>query len=165
MAKFAENTEVDVTRTKSQIEALVMRYGADGFDSGWVQGRARVQFHSHNRIIRFVMELPRQDEERFVLSRVNQHSGGGKRRRSPEAAYKSWEQACRTQWRALWLVIKAKLEAVDANILTFEESFLAEIVMGDGKTVYERVREPIALEYSKGVNTPLLGAPHESASR
>lgn len=41
---------------------------------------------------------------------------------------KEWEQACRQAWRALALVIKAKLEAVDAGIVTFEEEFMAQIV-------------------------------------
>jgi hypothetical protein len=36
-----------------------------------------------------------------------------------------WEQACRQRWRALALVVKAKLEAVQSGIATFEDEFLA----------------------------------------
>ena len=41
-----------------------------------------------------------------------------------KTAHGRWEQACRQRWRALALVIKAKLEAIDAEISTFEEEFL-----------------------------------------
>ncbi|HWF01594.1 MAG TPA: hypothetical protein VG248_17460 [Caulobacteraceae bacterium] len=50
------------------------------------------------------------------------------------------EQACRQKWRALALVIKAKLEAVSAGITTVEDEFLAQTMMGDGRTVGEVVQ-------------------------
>lgn len=37
--------------------------------------------------------------------------------------------------RALALCIKAKLEAVQAGIVTFDEEFLAHFLLPDGKTV------------------------------
>jgi hypothetical protein len=40
------------------------------------------------------------------------------------------EAATRQRWRALVLVIKAKLEAVEAGISTLESEFLANIVTG-----------------------------------
>ena len=43
----------------------------------------------------------------------------------------SYDQACRQRWRALLLVIKAKLEAVTAGISTIETEFLANIVLPD----------------------------------
>jgi hypothetical protein len=105
-------------KSRSEIESVIRRYGATGFNSGWHGEDVRVEFLCKDRHIRFVM-------------------------REPQA-----EQAKRQKWRALLLLVKAKLEAVDAKIVTFEEAFLSDIVMSDGKTVWERVREPIALEYS-----------------
>ena len=70
--------------------------------------------------------------------------------------YKLWEQATRQCWRALALVVKAKLEAVEANIATFEEEFMAHIVMPDGKTVAEHARPMIASAYKSGKIQPLL---------
>jgi hypothetical protein len=49
-------------------------------------------------------------------------------------AERLWEQACRRRWRALALVIKAKLEAAEAGITEFEAAFLAHIVLPDGET-------------------------------
>ena len=46
----------------------------------------------------------------------------------------AWEQACRQRWRALLLIIRAKLEAAEAGISTLETEFLANIVLPDGRT-------------------------------
>ena len=37
------------------------------------------------------------------------------------------------------MVIKAKLEAVESGIVTFEQEFLAHLVLPDGATVGDRV--------------------------
>lgn len=59
--------------------------------------------------------------------------------RTAAAATKEYEQAGRQRWRALALVIKAKLEAVGTGIVTFEEEFLAHIVLPSGRTVTQDV--------------------------
>ena len=41
----------------------------------------------------------------------------------------------RRRWRALLLVIKAKLESVESGIETFEEAFASQIVLANGQTV------------------------------
>lgn len=157
MGKFADASKVPVHQTRAEIERLVIKYGATGFGSSWSGTRATIQFSMRKRMIRFAIDLPSQDEERFRYVRVNISSRLV--RRSPAHAQSAWEQACRTIWRCLLLVIKAKLEAAEMNILTFEESFLSEIVMpGTGKTVWETVREPIALSYENHP-VPLLAAP------
>ena len=46
------------------------------------------------------------------------------------------EQGKRSRWRALYLVVKAKLEAVSSGIVSMEDEFLAQTVMNDGETVW-----------------------------
>ena len=65
----------------------------------------------------------------------------------------------RQQWRALLLCIKAKLEAVASNIETFEEAFLAHVVMPDGRTVYQHTAPQIEAIAKGGEMRPLLPAP------
>lgn len=69
---------------------------------------------------------------------------------STYAARAAREQSNRQRWRALALVIKAKLEAVDAGILSFEESFMSNIVLPSGKTVAEEIGPQISAAYSDG---------------
>jgi hypothetical protein len=66
------------------------------------------------------------------------------------------EQACRQRWRALALAIKAKLEAVEAGITSFEDEFMAHIVLPDGSTFGRWARPQIAKVYEENTMPSLL---------
>lgn len=152
MSAYANNTSVSVEQSKVEIERTLRRYGASGFISGWQDDWAFVQFIISERHVKFRMQLPLPAEDRFCKYR----QGSTIKLRAPDAAHKLWEQACRQKWRALALVIKAKLEAVDAGISIIEDEFLANIVMPDGRTVAETIKPQLALAYSTGQVTNLL---------
>lgn len=139
MTRYASNTSVSVANSKAEIERIVERYGADQFMSGWSAEKAMIAFSMEGRQIRFVLPMPSRDERRFT-----HHSKG---MRTPDAALKEWEQACRQRWRALALVIKAKLEAVESGISVFEDEFMAYIVLPGGRTVSDHARPMIAAAY------------------
>ena len=148
---FAENTSVPIERSKVEIESMLIRYGADQFVSGWGEREARIQFRAHGRFVRFVLPLPKKDEQRFT-----QHARYEWKTRSAAEAQKAWDQELRRLWRALALVCKAKLEAVQSGIVSFEDEFMAHIVLPDGKTVAEHARPMIASAYDSGKVTALL---------
>lgn len=52
--------------------------------------------------------------------------------------------------------MKAKLEAVDSGIVTFEDEFGMFMVLPDGKTVREHVIPEIERSYQLGSVQPLL---------
>lgn len=152
MAKFAAETKVSVETSKMEIERTLTRYGADSFMSGWHENQAFIQFRIAERFVRFKMVLPdRRDPEftEYMLKSVRYL-------RVENVAVSIWEKACRQKWRALALVIKAKLEAVDAGISIIEDEFLAHIVTVNGQTVAERIRDDLALEYKSGAVQPLM---------
>ena len=70
----------------------------------------------------------------------------------------AYDQACRQRWRALLLVIKAKLEAVTAGISTIETEFLANIVLPDNTTAGEWMLPQIDRAYRTDEMPPLLPA-------
>lgn len=154
MTKFAENTVVSVAKSRAEIEGLIVRYGATStaFLSG--PGRARIMFEAAGRRIAFDLPLPDQMDKQF------QKDGRGSVR-GPEKRADAWERVCRQKWRALALVIKAKLEAVQSGITTFEDEFLAHIVMPDGQTVAQHVKPTIAASYAAGKMVPLLPPPSQ----
>ena len=127
---YARNTTVSAIRTRNEIEETLERYGADGFGYAAQGNLATVIFAMANRRIRFVLELPDPEEFRYT-----NHSPP--RERSDRAQREAYDQACRQRWRALLLVIKAKLEAVSAGISTIETEFLANIVLPDNTTAGE----------------------------
>ncbi len=143
--KYAENTSVPVERSKAEIDRMLARYGATEFMTGWDQSRAVVGFKMAARLVRFLLPLPSRTDAQFTTTtdRWNRVKV-----RAPEAAHASWEQACRQRWRALALVIKAKLEAVETGITTFEDEFMAHIVLPDGRTVGEHIRPKIEAAYT-----------------
>lgn len=152
MTKFAAATSVSSETSKTEIERTVRRYGATGFTSGWQDNMAAVGFVIEGRKVRFRMQLPDPADDRFC----RYLRGSVAYNRDAAAAHKLWEQACRQKWRALALVIKAKLEAVDAGISIVQDEFLANIVMSDGRTVGETIHRQIALEYETGKITNLM---------
>lgn len=94
--------------------------------------------------MRFRLPMPDRTDRRFT------HTPSKGQRRSPEAQEAEYEQAVRQSWRALALVIKAKLEAVAAGITSVEDEFLAHIVLPNGATVGEWTRPQIAEAYNGG---------------
>lgn len=149
MAQYAADTNVSVDKSRSEIERILVRYGATSFAYGWQGDRAVIQFTAEDRQIRFELPLPARTERRFT------HTPTGLKR--PDAAVaKEWEQGCRQRWRALVLCIKAKLEAIESGISTFEQEWLAWVVLPDGRTVGDHVQPAIAGAYETGAVGPLL---------
>lgn len=142
MPKFASNTDVPAERSRAEIDGTLRRYGATGFMYGWEGAQAMVAFKMNNLQIRFLLPMPDPNDREFTHRMANQHDTIGTPR-DPAAAAKAWEQATRQRWRALALVVKAKLEAVESQITTFEEEFLAHIVTDDGLTIGQRMAEPL----------------------
>lgn len=134
--RFAETTAVPVMQSRGEIEKLLSRHQCRQFGTAvdYMALKARVQFNAHNRIVRFVVSVPDPKKVRDTA------------------------QEERRIWRALLLVIKAKLEAVESEIATFEEEFLAHIVMPNDRTVAELILPQIAESYSTG-RMPLALAP------
>lgn len=137
---YAERTTVPVEKTQGEIRKMVANSGASAFAVFEETGRAMVAFKLGDRNIRMSISLIHRSQF------------------SSKAEKARYEQAHRRKWRALGLVIKAKLESVASKIETLEEAFLPHIVMANGRTVYEEISEPIALNY-KGGNVPLLPPP------
>lgn len=146
--RYAKETTVSVEKSEAEIKSLLVRYGASHTMFGTSPDSAVIQFRMLDRIVKFVITMP--DPQDFKRTPVR------KDYRTPEAAHKEWEKACRQRWRALALVIKAKLEAVESGIAEFEEEFLSYMLMPDGKTVGEHVRPGIAAAYESGEMPKLL---------
>lgn len=147
---YAEKTSVSVSRTKADIEDLIQRYGADQFVSGYRDNMAVIGFSIAGRQIRFVLPLPDKSAREYW------YTPGRGQRRTDEAAHTAWEQACRSRWRALYLIVKAKMEAVEAGISTIEREFLYDIVLPDGRTAGEWIAPQIEAAYQTGQMPPLL---------
>lgn len=147
--KFAMDTSVSVERSKAEIEQLVIKYGADGFSTSWRGEIARVEFMLYERWVRITLKLPDKSDDEFQFTETG-------RERAANVAYKEWEKACRSMWRKLLLIIKAKLEAIDAGISTVDREFMPDIVLPDQKTLGEHLMDKIDTAYKTGKVAGLL---------
>lgn len=141
---YAQDTKVPVAQSRMEIERLLEQKKAKQYGTAvdYDKLQARVQFRLNERVVRFVISLP--DPKKF---------GTGEKLARAE----------RQRWRALLLVMKAKLEAVESQIATFEEEFLSHIVMPNDATVGQMVIPQIAESYKTGKMPKALNpAPEES---
>lgn len=130
MAKYAQNTKVPAIRSREEVEQILKRYGASHFGFATMPGVVMLAFESRGRRVRFKVPVP-----------------------DPEKA----PQAHRQKWRAVVLAIKSKLESVESGIEQFDEAFMAQIVLPDGRTMGEFAQPQIAKAYASGQMPPLLG--------
>ncbi len=152
MAKYAENTGVSSTRSRDEIERTLTRYGATQFAYAWKEGSALIGFVLNGKQVRLTLPLP-DKEDRAIT-----HTPGRGLVRSPKQQEEAYEQAVRQKWRALALVVKAKLEAVESGISIFEREFFSDIVLPDGRTVGDYVLPQVEESYRSGIMPPLLPA-------
>jgi hypothetical protein len=127
--RYAAQTSVAPEKTRGEIERTLTRYGASAFGYVYEGSRATIAFKAHGRSVR--ISLPIEPIESFRKI--------GYKTRTQKQAEAAYEQALRQKWRALLLVVKAKLEAVASEIVSFDEEFLAYLVLEDGHTVAETV--------------------------
>lgn len=145
--KYASQTSVSCEKSRGEIEWILKRYGADSFAYMTEGSMAAIAFQVQNRRIRMIVPLP--DPKDFELSPSGRDWG-------QERGLKAWEQSCRQRWRALALVVKAKLEAVCSGVAEFEQEFLPYTLLPDGKTAAEWMIPQITKAYETGKMPALL---------
>ena len=138
MRPYADRTEVPVEKSKMQIERLLTEFKATSVMTGTSAIQSIVAFEMAERRVKFVLPLPSRNEFK---------------------TQGQYEQSVRTRWRALYLALRAKLEMSATGVTTFEDEFLAHIVMPNGETVGQMVRPEIARSYQSGEVRPLLEGP------
>ena len=140
---YAKNTKVPVSKSKADIEALLLKHGATQYNAGWDAnlGLSRVVFQLHGRMFRFDVRLPSADEFRQA----------GRRRRNDADARSAADKEHMRLWRARLLIIKAKLELISEGESTVESEFLSDMMLADGSTVRETIIPRIDESYEQGL--------------
>lgn len=133
--RFAEDTSVPVGRSQDEVKQRLRSVGADQIAIFESDAQSAVAFTAAGRMYRIT--VPRS------------------------AKTKGPRQDERRAWRLLLLLLKAKLEAIREGATTMEREFLADMLLPDGSTVYERAREQLAIAYEGGTmpNRLLLQGP------
>jgi hypothetical protein len=125
---YARKTKVPASQSRAEIERLLQKYGASHFAFGSTPTAVNIGFQLQGRIVRFSCPMPHHEQQ--------------------AAEY-------RRRWRALTLCIKAKLESVASSIETFDEAFMAQIVLPNGRTMSQHA-QPLIAEAYKSNKLPAL---------
>lgn len=166
MTRYAASTSVPMERSRAEIERILSKYGATRFGTmNEADGSATVYFEFKGRQIQLPVPMPPRTDKRFARDKYGMARVGTQRDRL-------WEQEQRRRWRVLVITIKAVLEAVETGLVTFEQVFLAHIIVipgtfeeaflahiviipGTARTVGEAIVPKLDALYS-GVSLPAL---------
>jgi site-specific DNA-cytosine methylase len=153
--RFAQDTTVPAEKSRAELDAILGRNGASqrGIMHDEAQGLAIVVFALEGRQYRLSVPMP----ERAWPEPDDEPSGWWK---WPVEKRETWvrarhEQAMRQRWRALLLLVKAKLEIVAMGVSSFEREFLADLVLPDGHTAHETIGPYMAALVQNGYQAPL----------
>lgn len=138
---YASQTTVSEERSRAEIERTLERYGADQFAYFKDATGAVIAFRMEQRNVRFLMPMPKLEDFAWTPKH---------RQRTEKQAEEAHAQAIRARWRGLLLIVKAKLEAIDAGISTFEREFLADVMLPDGRSVHEWLEPELVRVYGNG---------------
>lgn len=151
---YAKQTQVTEQKSRDEIERTLARYGADQFLYAREEGRAVIRFRMNLRQISFVLPLPVKEDFPLPTGYMTSPALKAAEARRTER----FEQAVRQRWRALALIVKAKLEAVEAGVTSFDDEFLAHMLLADGSTFGDWAAPQIEQIYRMGTMPPLLTA-------
>lgn len=150
MAQYAKKTKVSPERTMMEIRAVLNRYKATKF--GFIEDEQKVgiAFEMRGRRVRFVLPLPdkKAGNQSAWANGTASFSGG--------FSQDKYDHAISQRWRALDPVIKAKLESIESGIETFDEAFMAQLVLPTGQTMSDWAAPQIESAYKSGEMPPLL---------
>lgn len=121
--RYAEDTKVPVAKTRQDIEAALRRAGASRIVSMDEVESALIVFMLSDRLMRIVVPIAAETS------------------RQERAAI----------WRGLFMVMKAKLVAIDRGISSVDQEFLADIVLPDGQTVGRWFEPGLRLAFQRGI--------------
>ena len=135
--KYAEGTEVPISRSRDELERTLTRFGAT--TQGWLRDDeekvVRLAFKRNGRGYRFTVKL--QDAEGCRLTPTKQ-------RRSDSVAMDLAEAENRRRFRSLANYVKAVMDATDTGIISAEEALLPYMMLPSGETVAEAVIPQLA---------------------
>lgn len=147
--RFAKGTHVPVETTEADLKRLLRQYGADAVVVGWDGPTSTVAFRLQGRQVRYTIQKPLRTDT------IITHYPSGKPRPANRQADAIADEH-RRRWRALLLIVKAKLELVASGDADFADEFLAHTMLSDGSTVREWMGPQLEHVYQTGQMPSLL---------
>lgn len=135
MGIYASQTKIHYKQTLKEIGRILYIYGVRNpkIKHNETHTKVTLEFVIHNRKVRFYLPLPSPTADEIV------YTPNTERERAPYLQKKFYKRAKNQRWRALGLAIKSRLVRVEDNITSFDEEFLGNIVLANGRTLADMV--------------------------
>jgi hypothetical protein len=154
MTRYAASTIISLSHSIIDIEKLVRANGMTGFVQGVAEDRIVIAFaNQEGRQVRFVVPVKPASQDLLGEMRA---AAAASRSTRPTSQEQAWDQHRRQLGRALLLTIKAKIECIAAGIETFEDAFMSQLALPDGRTVGQMVKAEVQQLYDAGRAPPRL---------
>jgi hypothetical protein len=125
---YANKTTVSIENSQMEAQKLLQKYGAAKFAIDWQKNQ--ILFELKGRSARIQIRLPEKKAFEYTPKHLKRQLA------QVDAVY---DQACRQRWRALVLVLKAKLEAIESGITTLDNEFMPYFILQNGMTLADYV--------------------------
>lgn len=113
---YARKTKVDASQSRLEVERLLEKQGCERLGVMTEQTHATIYFERRGWSVQMRIPMPRAEDAPKNVSSA--------------PAIRAWVEARRRErWRQLLLVLKAKFCALEEGVETFEETFMAHLVV------------------------------------
>lgn len=127
--RYAEGTTVPVSSSRGEMSGILAKHGVERMAWGTAPEGDTLQFELAGRRFAFVIDKPTMED---VEARYEAEGRDWSRVYDPAAKV---EAEWRRRWRAHVLLLKAKLEFVEAGDSTLEREFMPYLLLRDGRTL------------------------------
>lgn len=141
--RYAEGTSVPIEKTKAELERLLTKHNAEqvAVMSDNKTGESLLVCKLGGRMLRFEVLDPDPNDFQKTPAGRRREKGGIAREVAAER---------RRRWRALLLILKAKLEIIASGDSSIDREFLGSVYLPSGETMEQAMRPHLDAAYSTG---------------
>jgi hypothetical protein len=136
MARYAYGTKVSATDSRGEITGILAKHGVSTMAWGTKPTGDFLQFEIGGKLYKFSIDRPSMDDARESFLSAGKTDWGWRHQADQEVAL---DAEWRRRWRAIVLLIKAKMEFADGGETTVEREFMPYLMLANGQTMADWV--------------------------
>jgi hypothetical protein len=151
MGLYADGTKVAESKSKTEIDSMLQKWRAESIMVGEHDGIGVVAFKMNGRFVQMRVRTPSEADALKANPKLKDRRYLERDELARQGKLREWVLAERARrWRCLVLILKAKFTSVENAVESFEEAFLAHMLIGDGQTVGDVVVPQLTERYKSG---------------
>jgi hypothetical protein len=145
MNSYASGTKVSEAKSHFELQQLFKKFGCEGTGYMEHEDETRLMFAKDGVTYKFTLRFPDGESQIKVGSNYRPGTHGSKL---------DYERA--RKMRALVMIVKAQLVAIEEGIATWDDMFIGQTVTDNGQTIAERWGPQVTQKCLEGVYPSVL---------